>query len=223
MPAAPDKRYPFVVITGPQAQTKSKTGIPNKQQIIDLEQILDVTTNFITGVTAKVLAGTFTYNNARLNYYYVKDTTGVRNAIKRVYNRNFKGYDFVITIKQDPQWLNYITFLYPSEETMNWMENSKVVTRLLESGDSLVKKRPINFAACFTTDTARASFTTYLEAKGFTIQKTPTIKNTPYPLCQVFSQYSSVNMDSIGVVTAELKREVKKHNGVYNGWDAAIK
>jgi hypothetical protein len=220
---APDKRYPYVVITGPQTQIPGKKGIPNKQEIADLEQILDVTTNFITGVTAKVLAGTFTYNNQRLNYYYVKDTVGVRNAILRVYNRNFKGYNFVIRMKYDPQWLNYITFLYPSEETRGVMENNKIITRLLESGDSLTTKRNINFAACFTSDSARASFTSYVQEKGYSLQKTVAVKNTPFPLCTIFYQYNRINIDSINIFSADIKREVKKHGGQYNGWDATIK
>ena len=222
-PTAPDKRYPFVVITGPQAQTMSAKGIPNKQEIIDLEQILDVTTNFITGVTAKVLAGTFTHNNQRLNYYYVKDTAGVRNAILRVYNRNFKGYDYVINIKYDPQWLQYLTFLYPSEEMQNRMENNKIITQLLSHGDSLAAKRNINFAVCFNSDSARNSFKEYVLNNGFTIQKTPVIKSSPHPFCEVFSKYDAINADSISTVTARIKLEVKKHNGVYNGWDATLR
>lgn len=220
---APDKRYPFVVITGPQTQTLNDKGIPNKMEIKDLEQILDVTTNFITGITARVLAGTFTYNNERLNYYYVKDTTGVRNAILRVYNRNFKAYKFVINIKPDPQWLNYLTFLYPSEAALNLMENNKVIMQLLQSGDSLRQKRDIRFATCFKTDTARAAFATYLTEKGYTLQKSPLLKKSEYPLCQLFSRFGSVKADSISIITAEIKLEAKKHNGLYSGWDATLK
>ncbi len=220
---APDKRYPFVVITGPLTQTPTDKGIPNKMEIKDLEQILDVTTNFITGVTARVLAGTFTYNNERLNYYYVKDTTGIRNAILRVYNRNFKDYKFVINIKHDPQWLNYLTFLYPSEQTLNVMENNKVIMQLLQSGDSLTQQRDITFATCFKTDTARAAFATYVTEKGYTLQKSPVLKKSEYPLCQLFSRFGSVKADSIAIITAEIKQEVKKHNGLYNGWDATLK
>ena len=220
---APDKRYPFVVITGPLNQTQKANGMPNKMEIKDLEQILDVTTNFITGVTAKVLAGTFTYNNERLNYYYVKDTTGVRNAIKRVYSRNFKSYEYIINIKHDPQWANYLDFLYPSEETFNWMENNKIIMRLLESGDSLKQKRNIIFATCFKTDSARSYFSAFVNKKGYSIQKSPMLKKSEFQHCLLFSQYVSIQADSISVMTAEIKKEVKKYKGVYSGWDASVK
>ena len=220
---APDQRYPFVVISGPQAQNTKKNGIPNKQEITDLEQMLTVTGSFIAGVTVSVLAGTFTYNNQRLNYYYVKDTAGVRNAILRMYNRNFKGYEFVLRMKYDPQWLNYLTFLYPTEATQNQMENNKIITRMLESGDSLVQKRNINFAVCFNSDTAWAAFTLFIRNNQFTLQKTPTIKNAPFPLCLIFSQYNSIKPDSITLMTTAIKKEVKRHSGIYNGWDATLK
>ena len=220
---APDKRYPYLVITGPYAQKSDKKGLPEKQEINALEEILDASSNFITGITAKVLAGTVTYNSQRLNYYYVKDTTGIRNAIMRMYNRSFKGYKFALSIKPDAQWLMYSTFLYPSEETQNWMENNKVMTRLLQSGDSLTKPRNIVYAACFHTDSSRVAFASFVTGTGYSIQKSLTIKSDTDPLCLIFSKFGYIKKDSVDVVTSGLKEELHKHNGVYDGWNAPLK
>ncbi len=221
--AAPDKRYPYVVITGPQAHNCGKTGIPAAIEIEALENILDATGNFLTGLTPKILAGTVMYNCQRNNYYYVRDTTGVRNAIMRMYNRNFKDYKYSIIIRHDPQWLSYRTFLYPNDETQNWMENNHIITSMLQQGDSLKKVRPITFAACFRSDTARDAFSTFVTGKGYSIDKSPSVKTSDAPLCLLFSKTESIKVDSINVITQDLRNEIKKHGGIYNSWNAPIK
>ena len=220
---APDDRLPFLIITGPQAQNTTKNGIPNHQEMLDMEQVLDITTNFITGVTAKVLVGTFTYNNSRVNYYYVKDTVGIRNAINRMYKRNFKDYTYVLNMKHDPLWRTYLKFLYPTEETQDWMDNNKVITRLLASGDSLKTPHVLNFAACFKTDTAASAFRSFIESNGYTFQKIHTLKNKDYPVCTTFSRMGMVVSDSIAIYTTSIKKEVLQHHGVFTGWDAIKK
>ena len=220
---APDVRYPYLVITGPKALHSDKNGIPVKEEIASLEDILDATGNFLTGLTAKKLAGTLTYNGQRNNYYYVRDTMGIRNAIMRMYTRNFKDYKFALTIKYDPQWLMYRTFLYPSNETQNWMDNNKIITQMLQNGDSLTKPRNITFAACFNADSSRNAFTTFITNSGYTVDKDHTVKNTDYPLCMLFHKYGYIKKDSINIITDEIRNNVKVHNGIYNGWNAPFK
>lgn len=221
--SAPDRRYPYLVITGPQAHNCGKNGMPNSDEIMTLESILDATGNFLTGVTPKVLVGTVMYNCQRNNYYYVKDTVAIKNALRRMYNRNFKDYSYTLTIKPDPQWLSYRTFLYPNDETQNWMDNNRIITTMLQQGDSLRQERTISFAACFATDTARSAFTTYITAKGYTVDKTHTTKLPDAPQCLVFSKLGAIKVDSINTITFEIRNEVKRHSGIYNGWNAPLK
>ena len=201
---APDSKYPFLVITGPQALDCNKQKLPGNEEIERLEEILDATNNFITGVTAKVLVGTFTYNCERLNYYYVKDTIGVRYAIMRLYNRNYPNYKYAINMKADRDWSSYRTFLYPNDETLNWMENNKIIAKMLQQGDSLTKPRDINFDTYFRTDTGRAS-------------QSP---NMPYEL--ILTKHEAVKMDAVNKMTEELKAELKKYNSIYVGWEAPL-
>lgn len=122
--SAPDKSLPYLVVTGPRAHKCDKRGIPDKEEIDMLEAILDATGSFLTGATPKALVGTFTSNCERLNYYYVKDTTAVRNAIARMYNRNYKDYSYKISIRPDAEWSTYRTFLYPTDETKKRIEQA---------------------------------------------------------------------------------------------------
>ena len=218
---APDRRYPYLVITGPQALNCNKEGLPNKEEIDVLEGILDATDNFITGVTAKVLVGTFTYNRERLNYYYVKDTVGIRNAIMRLYNRNYKNYKYAINMKPDKEWNTYLTFLYPDKETLIWMDNDKIITGMLDAGDDLSKERNINFDLYFKSDTGRMAFSDFAHSKGYKTElKSADNRNYPYQL--IVSKFTLVKMDALNTMTKELKSELGKYDSFYNGWGAPL-
>lgn len=217
---APEKLYPNLVITGPEVQNCDGYGLPGKEEIDVLEEILDATGNFLTGVTPKVLAGTLTYNCQRVNYYYVKDTTGIRNAIARLYNRSYKNYSYALTIKPDPDWKTYLTFLYPDEATRLWMENDKIIAKMMERGDSLSKPRNIDFDLYFKTDTDRKAMVAYAKSKGYKADISVISKSATAPFEVIVSKYGPIKMDAINEMAADLKREIRKHSGLYNGWEA---
>ena len=222
MANAPDKKFPYLVITGPHAQKCNRQGIPANDDIAGLEEILDATTNFITGVTARVLAGTFTYNCDRLNYYYVKDSTGIRSALGRMYTRSYGGYNYTIKIKHDPDWVTYRTFLYPDSATVRWMNYNKVVTAMMDQGDSLTQARDINFDAYFRSDTDRAAFAGFARSKGYKADKLIASESTVSPFEIIVTKYGLVKMEAVLTAEEELSAAVKKHHGFYNGWKAPL-
>jgi hypothetical protein len=215
---APDKNFPFLVITGPRAQNCGKNGLPGKDEIDALEDILNATSNFLTGITPKALVGTFTYNCERLNYYYVKDTQSLRTAIARMYNRSFQNYSYIIRIKPDPGWSVYRTFLYPDESTMTWMENDKLITKLLQSGDSLTTQRDIKFEIFLPADTGQNTVVSFAEEKGYKCEKVKQNAGVPYEI--IVSKHDYVKIEDLDVMTGELKKEATRLHGYYNGWTA---
>lgn len=219
---APDTRYPYLVVTGPVANDCPANGIPTNKEVMLMEDILGSTTNFLTGVTARVLAGTFTHNCRRLNYYYVKDTALVRNAVMRMYRRNHSDYNYVINMKHEPDWKTYNTFLYPDAETQNRMENTRIITSMLQAGDSLKIARNVTFAACFSTDTARAFFIKTIEKGRYKVQKTNSLKTGVNAQCVTFSMYQSIVPEAMDKQTAELRKIVQEASGTYYGWEAPI-
>jgi Family of unknown function (DUF695)/Regulator of ribonuclease activity B len=216
---APDQKYQNLVITGPRVQNCNKQGLPDKEEINTLEDILDGTGNFLTGVTPKVLVGTVTYNCERLNYYYVKDTVGIRNAIARMYGKSYPNYTYTIRIKHDPEWVSYRTFLYPDEPTLNWMENDKIITKMIQQGDTAHTLRDINFDLFFKTDTDRSAFVVFAKTKGYKVAAMPAPKNANAPFEVVVATLNYIKMDIINPMTEELKAAAKKHHGFFSGWE----
>ena len=222
MPTAPDKKYQYLVITGPRAEHCDKRGMPTPDEIDALEEVLDATTNFITGVTAKVLAGTFTHQCDRLNYYYVKDTMGIRNAIGRLYNRTYKGYRYTVIIRPDPEWKTYRTFLYPDDSLQDWMRNNATMSRMTQSGDSLKVSRPINFRFYFTSDSARRSFTGFAQAHGYNIVRSATGGKAPNQMYGVIVAKEGNVRKDVDKYMAELRKKAKELNGTFEDWDAPL-
>ncbi len=221
--SAPDSRYPYLVITGPKTTNVGPSGIPAPAEMEELERVLDATDNFLMGATSKILAGTVTYNGQRNNYYYVRDTMVVRNAIQRMYKRNFPGIPYSLAIKKDELWLTYRTFLFPNDTTQNWMDNNRNITTMLQSGDSLTTPRTITFAACFSSDTARNDFSSYVSGKGYNIEKSPVMKVGKDNYCVLFSKVDKIDLNAINGTTLQLREAVKQYKGVYNSWVAPKK
>jgi hypothetical protein len=222
MKTAPDKKYPWLLITGPRSHDCNKQGIPSTDEIQAMEEILDASSNFVTGVTAKVLAGTLTYNCDRLNYYYVKDTTSIRDALKRMYGRSYSGRDYTIRMKYDPAWITYRTFLYPDSATARWMACNKVIEALLATGDSLDKPRSINYEAWFRSDSDRSLFVGFAASNGYKPDSlfATGAANAQYGV--VVSKYGYVKTEAILSAEEELAAAIKKYRGYYNGWNAPL-
>jgi Family of unknown function (DUF695)/Regulator of ribonuclease activity B len=218
--SAPDHHFPYLIITGPIAHKCDKHGIPDKDEIPSLEDILNSTGNFLNGVTAKVLVGTFTCNCERMNYYYAKDTLGVRTAMRRMYDRNYKDHDYAINIKYDPEWKSYLTFLYPDEATQNWMQNNRLIQDMNRDGSDPKKPRAISFDFYFSSDTGRTSFEHFATSAGYTIAKRSENKGGQITYALAVAKTEGLNLDEINRETAKFREEAAKHGGAFLGWSA---
>jgi hypothetical protein len=222
-PTAPNKLYPYLVITGPRTENCNAQKLPATEEIPLLEEMLDATSIFLSGVTAKTLAGTLTYNCERLNYYYVKDTMGIRSAINRLYERSYKNHHYTVKIKHEPEWKTYRTFLYPDEQTQLWMENNRKISEMRQAGDSLTKERNINFTLYLPSEATRDSIMLFASKEQLTSAKLPmSMSGSLYGI--ILSKYGPVKMDIINTLSAKIIAEAKKYKGYYyKGWSADIK
>lgn len=215
---APDTRYPYVVITGPRFKNCKTNGLPETEELPKLEEILDASTAFLSGVTAKVLAGTITHNCQRNNYYYVKDTANVRNALIRLYKRNYSDYNYGVIIKYEASWLNYISVLYPTDNTKNWMDNQKILASLVQQGVDVHQKQHIKHVACFAADTTSVNFITKAQSLELNAMPLKNLMATKLPYCISINQVHTLQIDSICKETILIKNLVADFKGIYHGW-----
>jgi len=219
---SPNRSLPYLLITGPKSRHCETNGIPSKEEIPVLEEMLHETDLFISGVTPKILAGTLTYNCQRVNYYYVKDTAGLGVAMARLYKRSYKDYEYVCKIKPDPDWSSYRNFLYPTEENFTWIENNKIITDLITKGDSLTKPRDIHFILLFKTEQDRKAFISIVHKDGYKVDELSFIKKADVPYCIKISRFEKIEPDMIAEMTTEVKAAAKNNKGLYEGWSCDV-
>jgi hypothetical protein len=219
---APVKNFSFVLITGVQFSDCTGDGMPSKKEFDNLYAISDTIKAVVARKPLQIPVGSFTYQCERLDYYYLNDTTGIRAWLLQAYQTQFPNYRPYISIKADKNWDAYLKFLYPNEETQEYMRNEKVVTQLYNAGDNLQKERPVTHFLYFSTEKDRKCFIQYAHSKGFAIvakEKADTIIQ-PYKL--QIARADRVPLAYITKLTRELHKQANQCRGRYDGWETIV-
>ncbi len=220
---APVKTLPFVVITGVSFKNCDADGMPSKREFTNLYKISDSLKTIMDRVVTNNLAGSFTYLCQRLDYFYVSDTVGLRQQLAFFYREKFPQYSpHYINIKEDKTWTAYLDFLYPSEESYEFMQNQKLVTALQNGGDKLIKERLVDHWLYFKTDFDRNCFITYATKQKFAVISKERSSNPKTPFKLHVARTNKVDVASISKITIELRKQAKKCNGEYDGWETFV-
>lgn len=219
---AGDKDLPFVIITGVTFKDCNPDGFPTKEEFDNLYKIADSVKDIISNSTSSLAVGTFTYQCERLDYYYVRDTNGLSTKLSKLYSRSFPAYSSYTNIKEDRSWDGYLQFLYPNEETYEYMSNQKVVLKLMEAGDNVEKARQVDHWLYFKTESDRDCILPYLQQNHFKTKEKETNKDLDYPFQLRISRVDKAALETITRITLELRKQAKKCNGNYDGWEAPV-
>ena len=155
---APVKQLPYLLSTGVTLINCSDDGLPVKGEFDMLYKISDRIKYVVDSITKNKFAGTFSYQCERNDYYYLTDTVGIRKYLESAYKTAFPKYKYKINIRKDEQWEAFLTFLYPNDETFEYMSNQKVILKLSEQGDDLTKPRKVDHWLYFKTEAERDKF-----------------------------------------------------------------
>ena len=220
---APVEVLPFIVITGVSFKNCDEDGMPSKREFTNLYKISDSVKAVVDRLAKNNLVGSFTYLCQRLDYFYVSDTVGLRQQLTALYKEKFTQYiPYYINIKEDKTWAAYLDFLYPNEESYEFMQNQKMVTALQNGGDKLIKERLIDHWLYFKTDTDRNCFIIYATKQKFKIVAKERSSDPKAPFKLHIARTNKVDVPSISKITIELKRQAKKCNGEYDGWETFV-
>lgn len=219
---APDKTLPFLFSAGVKFAGCVPNGLPTSSELNNLYRVSDSVVAIVNRHGKNILAGTFTYQCERRDYFYVPDTIGLRQQVITLIAKSFPGYSPAFNIKPDKEWQAYLDFLYPNEITMEYMKNQKVLEQLEKAGDKLDKARLVDHWIYFKTDNDRNCFIQYAVQQKFKIETKEKIDDPNYPLKLHISRVDQVDVASISKITLELEKEAKKCNGDYDGWETFV-
>jgi hypothetical protein len=219
---APYSDLPYLLKAGVHFTGCSGEGLPEQERFSKLYEISDSVSAYMDRLLENRLAGTFTYQCSRTDYYYIKDTANIRKKLEAAFEEHFKGEHLIIEIKADAEWKAYLEFLYPNEETQDYMENLKVVMRLHNDGDSLKAARQVDHWAYFANELDRENFRNYVIGKGFKIEEKFKSERADFSFGLKFSRADKVDINSICIVTRDLRQQAKKFQGDYDGWETFV-
>jgi regulator of RNase E activity RraB len=219
---APDSSHPFVLITGVTFNQCKPDGLPDKEAFDDLYRLEDEITRLLDQYGSNIHVGMFTYQCERLLYFYVKDTIELGNQLSALFAKEFAAYKPYTNIREDKTWDAYQNFLYPNEETLDYMSNSKLVNQLIEAGDNPEKIRQIDHWAYFPSERSRKCFENKILEKGFKIEKKSLGSNEKMPFELQFNREDMVILSEISRITRELKIDAEKCKGDYDGWETFV-
>jgi len=219
---APMKQYPFLLKAGVKLKKCSPDGLFTDAESDVLYSISDKIKTRIDSLEKNMSVGTFTYQCERTDYYYIGDTTHARAVLSAAFRRYLPDYEYIIEIRPDSAWNSYLLFLYPNEETMEYIENSKVVMNLSKAGDDLSKPRQTDHWLYFGTEADREAFVKYALEEKFKVEGKEYREKADLHYQLHLSRTDMVDVGSISAITLKLRRKAKELNGKYDGWETFV-
>lgn len=127
-----------------------------------------------------------------------------------------------MNIKEDENWNCYKEFLYPNEETLNYMADQSVLRNLQGAGDLLTKARRVDHWLYFSTKSDMNKCEKELKKENFSIQSSKENKEALLPFELNIWRVDKVDINSIYPITSQLRKIAEKYNGEYDGWETFV-
>ncbi|GAA4823160.1 hypothetical protein GCM10023331_04510 [Algivirga pacifica] len=214
---APNQYFPFLVVTGVDYEKCRENGMPTKDEMTVLYEIEDEIGQLLS---SKMLAGAFTADCRRLSFFYVSDTLGIRGTLQKYYKSKRSNYSEIISIKEDKQWKEYLTFLYPPDEPVKHNNENDLGERLKELEEAGVELSKFD-KAYYTLQLKREGDVVALMNRigklGFTKEVLYTEKSTNDQVL-IISHETPITQEDMDYNLRYIKKTAKKHNGKYIEW-----
>lgn len=220
---APISDYRYVVITGITYKSEREDGLPNGDATFKLlHDIGDGLNGLLKEDTESILVGSFTGNFERLEYFYVKSDSGIKEKIEAFYKTNYPDKTYYLNIKEDEKWENYAAFLYPNEEMQHYMSNERLVNELQKDGDNLKKARRVDHWMYFKTKEDLQKFEDEIVNQEFKIEYSGAKGIAKFPYSLQFYKYHKVDLNTLHPITSSLNEMAKNFGAMYDGWETII-
>ena len=150
------------------------------------------------------------------------DTSEIRKRLEATFQKYFPKYEYLITVKPNSACEAYLTFLYPNEETQEYMGNEKLVEKLVQSGVDLSQPRQADHWIYFNTKRERGLFLAYAEKEAFKLEAKKYSASSALPYSLQISRKDKVDLSSTTAITLRMRRKSKELDGDYDGWETFV-
>ncbi|WP_242918285.1 DUF695 domain-containing protein [Pontibacter liquoris] len=219
---APIASKPNLMEVAVALRTADESGFPEAAEWGMLEKIEDAVVQLLEEQLEALFVGKTLHSGKRGLYFYGEQTLALDNCVEEI-KKKFPDYLIVSQATEDADWEVYFNYLYPDEESMQRIQNTRVLQELEEQGDQAYVPRPITHYLYFQTTAERQTAGKSLEEQGYTLDavvEEPEEEVYTYKL--VVTRPDKADEETINEVTSALLRLARHHNGEYDGWEAPV-
>ena len=203
-------------------------GMPGERESAVLNELEDMLVTTMASQCDGVYPGRVTIEGERSFYFYIGEkTAGYEKALTRVM-ADFPDYEFECRLQEDPEWENYLDFLFPEPVQLQSMQNRRVVYQLSQHGDRLHVPRPVEHWIYFRTKRDREAYWNRVNAMGFELlemterEEDDEEGDSEYPCALHITREDKVDYDSIDECVLPLWGLAAEYNGNYDGWETGV-
>jgi hypothetical protein len=215
-------QLPYLLGVGHQFSPCSIDGFPDTTVYEQLYKLSDKLFNYMDIQSTCKLVGTFTHDCTQVDYYYLKDSVGMRSFLKNYFTNEGSGFPPIVYLSYDPENEFYQNRIYPDIYITEYRQNTATVQTLIDAGDQIREPRKIDHWAYFGTDIERDRYSTFVLESGFQEEEKGFHRGERQPYFYHFSRVDNPTRDDITDITVILQTEAKALNGIYGGWECPI-
>jgi len=218
---APDVSRPFLLWVWVYLKTPRPDGLSDSIEFDSLQAIEKKASESLGREFDAILCGRITTDGRREFYYYAARSEGFE-AIAANVMTHFRGYKFSCGHQAEPDWNQYLTLLYPSDENRQCIENRSVLEALERKGDTLNAPRDVRHWIYFPNELDRDSFWAVIQPLEYRIQSRPHSPGDELPFGLCIVRFQSVKQTDLDEAVIELFRYAKIFHGDYDGWETEV-
>ena len=131
-------------------------------------------------------------------------------------------YDFEFFLETDPEKSRYWDELYPPEEGLNLIMDSKLVDLHAEEGDQLEAPRPVDFWIDLPSEAAVTDFESWARGESFSVSRHEAPESEEDPFSIVISKEMAIELSSVYSVSSQVLAKANELEGEYVGWECPM-
>ena len=160
-------------------------------------------------------AGRVTGRGMRTFHYYGPSDGGIAPAVSGVMARHPE-YVYSTLEAADPAWAIYTSYLYPDEEQLAFANDMKALQVLMEAGDDLGKRRPIEHTIRFGDREKRDAFARAMANQGYRVAVDDRENSVRCAKLDTIDPFKITEMRLALTTLAE------EFGGDYSGWSTTV-
>lgn len=214
----PIPEYPYILIVDNVFTDKRTDGFPSDDEFQKLTKLSVEVIELLAKKVDYIYAGSFTYNGNSIDYIYLNKTDNIEEIVKAFYAKNYPERRLEISIKEDAQWGEYLNYLFPKENIVDYLADKKVIGNLIASGDNGTIPRRIDHWIYFKSKEDLHNFGDEIQKFDFYVSEINDSDNSDWPIELVIYRNDKADMQAISEITNILRKMAKDYNGQYEGW-----